>query len=327
MPGNKDSILSVIAACKRKTRSKRKKTIGLPALRDDINAVPDGDTDLMIAILLNAIGEPEPKSSKDPDTANKYWVNRQSNFLFRGKQRPTNTFIAFQNIIRKYCSTSYIVAPVPKAPLHIKALAPVGVQQMKDASRRLDGEICIAGHGQMIRVPNPKFVVPAGTYIKFYVAHMGGLGGVDPKSILAPEVWGRHGRAMVFDMYGPGMMCDDYKWGECTPLGHQCGKYKDTVGGCWSQSDTSTQKLSKTIVANMGVVHCIFCRAHPTDNKIMMKYYGGKWCWGGEKYELTDPCMDKIGMNGGAPTKGADYKTWKKCSYDECWCKVRGAKY
>jgi hypothetical protein len=329
MAVDKTSILSVIDSCIKNTSSKRKKTIGLPALRQDINTVSEENTDLMIAILLNAIGEPEPKSSNAPDTANKYWVNRQSTSLFRGRERVTNTFVALQNVIREYCSNNKIVAAGPKLPLHIKknkALTPQDVMRMKEASRRLDGEICISGHGQMIRELNPKFKVPNGTYIKFYVAHMGGLGGVDPKSILVPEVWGRHGRAMVFDMYGPGMMCDDYRWGECTPQGLQCGNFSDKVGGCWSETDSSTQDLSKTIVENMGVVHCIFCRAHPTNDEIMMKYYGGKWCWGGEKCELTDAPLKTIGVNGGAP-RGFDYKPWKGCDYDTCWCKKPGVKY
>ena len=325
---DKAKILRVIDSCMTKTSSKRKKSIGLPALRRDIETVDDKNTDLMIAILLNAICEPEPTGNA-PDTANKYWVNRQSTWIFRGGTRKTSTFIALQNVIREYCSDNYIVAPGPKIPFMIpkaKRITSDVVLKMKDASRRLDGEICIAGHGQMVAVKNPKFKVPAGTYIKFYVKHMGGLTGADPKAILAPEIWGRHGRPVVFDMYGPGMMCDDYVWGECDPRGHSCFKFENAVGGCWSENTNSTRRLSQTIAENMGVVHCIFCRAHPTDDKIMMAYGGGKIGWGGEKCQLKDSCLQKIGLNGGKPGRG-DYLGWQKCGYDKCWCNKPKAQY
>ena len=72
------TIIQAIDKCIAETESSRKKTVGLPRLRAEIQQIPAGDIRAMIGLLLTACAEPEPRGMNPPDNASKYWANRHS---------------------------------------------------------------------------------------------------------------------------------------------------------------------------------------------------------------------------------------------------------
>ena len=306
------TIIQAIDKCIAETESSRKKTVGLPRLRAEIQQIPAGDIRAMIGLLLTACAEPEPRGMNPPDNASKYWANRHSAWTVVTGWGKTKTRVRLDAIITEYRSHT-TPAPPPREPVYLETGTTIDatkITRMKAASRRADGEIVLLGHGE--QVVGEWFKVPLGTTVKFYTPPMAYLRGVDIRAIAAPEVWGRYERPKVHGTGRTGSYIEEYQIGELSPVGIGHTGPANQLGGTWMRLSARPRKLSTILKSQMGTVHFAACRCLPAsdDNNPESRFYDvisfaageGRTEPGPEPSELSKAQIEVLARQGGLPT-------------------------